>query len=177
MLILYGRRLLFRKSLKGMGLTGIYRRTGRNFAFFRGGDGRIRGRGCGRGRGSGVGSAGGGRAKLGPATGVTRGLHRFGQDQEQKPHHVGYGGVVVGGNPARLAVELGFDGYGDVSDGTQGEAPQRCSAISLYWQCASEADNYLQPPAVGPIARYSLARASLLPTLALEESAGMGRPV
>jgi hypothetical protein len=30
---------------------------------------------------------------------------------------------------------------------------------------------------VGPIARYSLARASLLPTLALEESAGMGRPV
>jgi hypothetical protein len=59
---------------------------------------------------------------LRPAAGVTRGLHRFGQGQEQKPYHVGDGGVVVGRNPARLAVELGFDGYGDVSDGTHGQA-------------------------------------------------------
>ena len=36
--------------------------------------------------------------------------------------------------------------------------------------------NYLQPPAAGPIARYSLAWASLLPTLALEKSARMGHP-
>ena len=116
MLNLYWHRLLSRKLLKGMWLTGIYRRTGRNFAFFRGG-----GRG-GQGRSSGAGSAGGGQAKLRPATGVTRGLHRFRQGNEQEPYHVGHGGVVVGGNPARLAVELGFDGYGDVSDGSHGPA-------------------------------------------------------
>jgi hypothetical protein len=81
---------------------------------------------------------------LRPATGVARILHRFGQGQEQKPHHVGYGGIVVGGNPARLAVELGFDGYGDVSDGSHGAALQRCSGISLYLQCEPQADNYLQ---------------------------------
>jgi hypothetical protein len=78
------------------------------------------------------------------AAGVARGLHRFGQDQEQKPYHVGYGGVVVGRNPPRLAVEFGFDGYGDVSDGTHGAALQMYSGILLYWQCASKEGNYLQ---------------------------------
>jgi hypothetical protein len=76
------------KLLKGMGLTGIYRRTGRNFIFSRGGAGWVRGRGCGRGRGSGAGGtvgAGGGQAKLRAAAGVARGLHRIGQGQEQKP--------------------------------------------------------------------------------------------
>src|ERR1039458_2096207 len=141
--MMYGCRLLFRKLLRGMWLTGIYRRTGRNFAFFRGGGGRVRGRGCGRGRGSGAVAAVDGQAKLRGAPRVARGLHRVGKGQEQKPHHVGYGGVVVGGNPPRLAVELGFDGYGDVSDGTHGQALPRCSGISLYWQCASKAGNYL----------------------------------
>ena len=122
---MYGCRLLFRKLLRGMWLTGIYRRTGRNFAFFRGGGGRVRGRGCGRGRGSGAVAAVDGQAKLRGAPRVARGLHRVGKGQEQKPHHVGDGGVVVGGNPARLAVELGFDGYGDVSDGSHGPALPR----------------------------------------------------
>ena len=36
MLTLYGRRLLSRKLLKGMWLTGIYRRTERNFTFLPG---------------------------------------------------------------------------------------------------------------------------------------------
>ena len=147
MLILYVRRLLSRKLLKEMGFTGIYRRTERNFAFSRGGGGRVDGRGCGRGQGSGAGSAVGavgGQAKLRSAAGVARGLHRFGQGNEQEPYHIGYGGVVVGGNPARLAVELGFDGYGDVSDGSHGPALPRCSGISLYWQCASQTGNYLQ---------------------------------
>src|ERR1039458_707554 len=142
--MMYGRRLLSRKLLKGMWLTGIYRRTGRNFAFFRGGGGRVRGRGRGRGQGSGAGGTGGGQAELRGAAGVARGLHRVGKGQEQKPHHVGDGGVVVGGNPARLAVELGFDGYGDVSDGSHGAALPKCSGISLYWQCASREGNSLQ---------------------------------
>jgi hypothetical protein len=81
---------------------------------------------------------------LGPTAGVARGCYRFGQGQEQKPYHVGYGGVVVGGNPARLAVELGFDGYGDVSDGSHGQALQRGSGILLCLQFAPEGDNYLQ---------------------------------
>ena len=121
MLILYGRRGMSRKLLKGDGLTGSYRRTGRNFADLCGG---VR-RGCRRGRGSGAGSAGGGQAKLRPATGIAGGLHRFGQDQEQEPYHVGNGGVVVGRNLSRLAVKLGFDSYGDVSDSSHGAALQR----------------------------------------------------
>jgi len=59
------------------------------------------------GRGRGACCASGGQAKLRPAAGIARGLDRFRQDQEQKPYHVGHGGVVVGRNLARLAVEFG----------------------------------------------------------------------
>jgi hypothetical protein len=78
------------------------------------------------------------------AAGVARGLHRFGQDQEQKPHHVSDGGVVVGGNLPRLAVEFWFDGYGDISDGSHGLVLRRFSGISFYLECAPEAENYRQ---------------------------------
>jgi len=121
-----------RKLLKRRGLAGIYRNTGRYFAFYRGGGGGKRGRGRGRGRGSGEVTAVGGQAKLRAATGEARGLHRFGQDQKQKPYHIGYGGVVVGRNLPRLAVEFGIDGYSDVSEDSHGHALQKCSGISLY---------------------------------------------
>jgi len=95
--------------------------------FFPGGGGDVDGRGCGRGRSGGEGDC---PAKLRPTSGVERGLHGFGQGQKQEPYHIGYSGVVFGGNPARLAVELGGDGDGDVSDGSHGPASSR---ISLYW--------------------------------------------
>ena len=95
-----------------MELTGLYRLTGRIFDFFRGGGGTVDGRGCGRGR---SGSEGDCPAKLRPTTGAERGLYGIGQGKKQKPHHIGYGGVVFDGNPARLAVEFGVDGDGDVS--------------------------------------------------------------
>jgi hypothetical protein len=62
-----------------------------------------------------AGGAGSSDAELRPATGVARSLERLGHDQEQKPHHVGDGGVVFGRKVAGLAVELGIDGYGYVS--------------------------------------------------------------
>jgi len=49
-----------------------------------------------------------------------------------------------GGNLPRLAVEFGFDGYGDLSDGSHGRVLQRGTRISLYLECAPEVDNYLQ---------------------------------
>jgi hypothetical protein len=61
--------------------------------------------------------------------GVARGLHGFGQDQVQIPHHIGYGCVVSDGNPARLAVEFGVGGNGDVSDGFHGPALLKNSAL------------------------------------------------
>ena len=65
------------KLLKGNGLRGVYRRTGRNLSFFRGGAGRERGSGQVRsedgGRGRGTGGARGSLAKLRPAAGVARG--------------------------------------------------------------------------------------------------------
>ena len=93
---------------------GVYWSTGRNFALFRGGTGL----GQGGGPGCEVGAVGG-KAELRTATWVARGFHGFGQNQEQEPHHVGYRGVVLGGNLPRLVVELGVDGYSDVSDGSR----------------------------------------------------------
>jgi len=131
------------KLLKGNGLSRVYRRTGRNFAFFRGGggginflvnSGRVRS-GDGR-RGRGACCASGGQGKLRPAAGVARGLHRFRQDKEQKLYYVGYGGVVVGRNLPRLAVEFGFDSYGDVSDGSHGPAFERRQEFALLVVCA-----------------------------------------
>jgi hypothetical protein len=109
-------------------LGGVYWGTGRNFAFFRGG--------CGLGWGGGSGGAGGGKAELRTATGVARGFHGFGQNQEQKPHHVGYGGVVLGGNLPRLAIEFGLDGHGDVSDGSHGFGFLRRGEFALLIVCA-----------------------------------------
>jgi hypothetical protein len=60
---------------------------------------------------SGVGS---GDAELRPATGVAGGFERLGHGQEQKPHHVGDGGVVFDRKAPGLAVKLRIDGYGDV---------------------------------------------------------------
>jgi len=77
------------------------------------------------GRGRGARCASGSPAKLGSAAGVARVLDRFRQNQEQKPYHVGHGGVVVGRNLPGLAVEFGIDGYGDVSDGSHGLAFER----------------------------------------------------
>jgi len=126
------------KLLRGNGFRGVYRRTGRNLSFFRGGVGRERGSVRGRDgeRGRGAGCASGGQAKLRPSAGVARGLDRFRLDQEQKPYHVGYGGVVVGGNLSRLAVEFGVDGYGDVSDGSHGPAFERRQEFALLIVCA-----------------------------------------
>jgi hypothetical protein len=66
----------------------------------------------------------------------TRATRRFGQGQEQKPYHIGYGGVVIGSNLPRLTVKLGFDGYGDVSDGSHGAALQRLRNFALLVVCA-----------------------------------------
>jgi hypothetical protein len=52
------------------------------------------------------------------------------------PHPIGNGGVVFGGNPARLAVEFGADGDGDVSDGSHG--PALLKNFALLAVCAME---------------------------------------
>jgi len=82
----------------------------------------------------GVGTAGvAARPNCGRPPGIARGLDRFRQNQEQKPYHVGDGGVVVGRNLPRLAVEFGVDGYSDVSDSSHGLAFERRSKNSRYW--------------------------------------------
>jgi len=124
MLILYGRRLLSCKLLKGMGLAGIYRHTGRNFAFFRGGEGVVwdvaagvpRQRRGQRGRlPSQIAAGRRGSALLSPL--------RAGPGAETSPCRLRW--CRSRRQSARLAVELGFDGYGDVSDGSHGQALQR----------------------------------------------------
>ena len=111
------------KLLNGNRIIGVYRRTGRSSVFFwERGAGGVDVRGCGWGRGRGARCC---QAKLWAAARIARGLHRFGEGQEQKPNHVGHGGVVVSSNFSRLAVKLRFDGYGDVSDGTHGAALQK----------------------------------------------------
>jgi len=45
-----------------------------------------------------------------------------GQALEQIDHHGGDGGVVLGSEPAGLAIEVIGDGYGDVSDVSHGLA-------------------------------------------------------
>jgi hypothetical protein len=80
---------------------------------------------------------GSGVAELRPATGVARGFERLGHDQEQKPHHIGDGGIVFGREVARLAVELGIDGYGDVPYFSHGAKLRRRSlGFRLFGLCA-----------------------------------------
>ena len=61
-------------------------------------------------------------AKSRSATRETGGLEGVGQLREQIPHHPGHGGVVLGREHARLAVEAFGDGYGDVAYGWHGFA-------------------------------------------------------
>lgn len=57
--------------------------------------------------GGGLGGASRSDAELRATAGETRGLERLGHSSEQIPDHTGDGGVVFGGEPARLAVESG----------------------------------------------------------------------
>ena len=76
---------------------------------------------------------------------VASGLHRFWKDQEQKPYHVGYGGIVIGCNLSRLAVEFGIDCYGDVSDGSHGPAFQNNFGINVVLLSALKGGFYFHP--------------------------------
>lgn len=63
-----------------------------------------------------VGFGGGLRATGGEA----RGLEGVGHSFQQVSDQGGYGGVVLCGEQAGLAVEFRGDGYGDISDGSHG---------------------------------------------------------
>ena len=72
----------------------------------------------------------------GAADGKTRGLESLREPLEQIGNDSGDGAVILGGQMAGLAVELGADGYGDVLDFVHG--------FPFHFQCAPGGGNCWQ---------------------------------
>ena len=79
---------------------------------------------------------GGGAAKIRRSGGDRGGFQCLGQAIEQIADHEGDGVIVLGGETARLAVEVFRDGYGDVADFLHVGSTSRRVEFGLCIVCA-----------------------------------------